>query len=234
MPQNNPKKSYFFTLFAIFCIVFSTFSKTLPLSEWYSSFDFGAFEKPEFDVFSRGIEGYYALVNQEKLSEKGILTLIDFRKSSNEKRLWVLDLKNNRALYYSLVAHGRNTGELFARSFSNKPNSNQSSLGFYATGKTYYGKHGLSLKLHGLEPGINDKAEQRAIVMHGADYVSQEFVTRAGRLGRSFGCPAIPMSLRDKLIPQIASGTCLFIFYPDDQYLGNTQLVNRGRARDPF
>jgi len=108
---------------------------------------------------------------------------------------------------------------LFAESFSNAPNSNQSSLGFYVTGQKYIGKHGVSLKLHGVKKGINDLAESRAIVMHGADYVSETYIKKYGRLGRSFGCPAVPMGLHEQLIPILAGGTCLFIFYPDAEYL---------------
>ena len=125
----------------------------------------------------------------------------------------------------SLVAHGRNSGELYARAFSNKMNSHQSSLGFYATGATYTGKHGLSLKLHGLENNINDQSEPRAIVVHGADYVSDAYAKKYGRIGRSFGCPALPLDNYKDLIKRIAGGSCLFIYYPDKAYFKNTQLI---------
>ncbi len=190
----------------------------------YNTINFGDAERPQFDVFERAIAGYEALEQSGKLSKKGILTIIDFRKSSNEKRLWVIDLEKKKVLFHSLTAHGRNTGNLFAESFSNIPNSNQSSLGFYITGQKYIGKHGVSLKLHGVEKGINDLAEARAIVMHGADYVSESYIKKYGRLGRSFGCPAVPMGLHEKLIPILAGGTCLFIFYPDAGYLAETKF----------
>jgi hypothetical protein len=193
----------------------------------YQSLDLQGNEAPPFDVFSAGLAGYQELETQYNLAAKSILTLIDFRRSANEKRLWVIDLKNKKLLYHSLTAHGRNSGDIFARSFSNTPNSNQSSLGFYVTGKTYIGKHGVSLKLHGVETGFNDNAEARAIVMHGADYVSESFIKKYGRLGRSLGCPAVPMELHKKIIAHLAEGTCLFIFYPDPTYVASSKISQR-------
>lgn len=190
----------------------------------YDAIDFRGDTPPAFDVFYRAMIGYHSFEISRQLSAKSILTIIDFRKSANEKRLWVIDLKNKRLLYHELTAHGRNSGNVFARNFSNTPNSNQSSLGFYITGKTYIGKHGISLKLHGVENGINDMAEARAIVMHGADYVSESYIQKFGRLGRSFGCPAVRMGLHKELIPLLAGGTCLFIFYPDAAYLSKSKF----------
>jgi hypothetical protein len=190
----------------------------------YQSIDFNGQEPPAYDVFRHGLVGYSHLQQSHKLSEKGILTLIDFRKSANSKRLWVIDIIKKKLLFHSLTAHGRNTGDVFASKFSNKHNSHQSSLGFYITGNTYIGKHGISLKLLGIESGINDQAEARAIVMHGADYVSDEYIRKFGRLGRSFGCPAVPMELHKKIITTLAGGTCLFIYYPDSEYLAKTHL----------
>jgi hypothetical protein len=123
------------------------------------------------------------------------------------------------------VAHGRNSGEEFARFFSNVPNSNQSSLGFYLTGNTYQGKHGLSLKLKGIEQGINHFAEERAIVLHGADYVSESFIKKHGRLGRSQGCPAVSQELSKPIIEKIKEGSCLFIYSPDSKYFKSTRLI---------
>ncbi|WP_276370215.1 murein L,D-transpeptidase catalytic domain family protein [Chryseolinea sp. H1M3-3] len=190
----------------------------------YQAIDPNEHELPPYDLFNRALTGYQLLEKAKKLSTKGVLTLIDFRRSANEKRLWVIDLVHKKILFHTLTAHGRNTGDVFARNFSNTPNSNQSSLGFYVTGKTYIGKHGISLKLHGVENGINDKAEARAIVMHGATYVSESYIKQYGRLGRSFGCPAIPMALHKKIITEIAEGTCLFIFYPDPTYVSRTKF----------
>lgn len=197
----------------------------LSIIEHYASIDFGDIEKTPFDLFNRGLTGYSSLREAKKLSDKEIVTLIDFRKSANEKRLWIIDLKNNRVLKHTLVAHGRNSGEEYATKFSNVPNSNQSSLGFYVTGAVYIGKHGTSLKLHGVENGINDNAEKRAIVMHAADYVSDTFVKKVGRLGRSLGCPAVPVDEHKEIINTIEGGTCLFILHSDETYLSKTTIV---------
>lgn len=156
----------------------------------YKELDSNSKTLPSFESFSIALEGFYNL-KEKGLVTKDILTLIDFSKSSNTKRLWVINLKTNEVIFNSLVAHGRNTGEEFARYFSNKAESFQSSLGFYATAEVYQGKHGLSLRLDGLQKGLNDKARERAVVIHGADYVSESFIKNHKRLGRSQGCPAL-------------------------------------------
>jgi hypothetical protein len=183
----------------------------------YSSIDFGGEEGPAYAIFVKAITGYNALKKRTDI-RKSIITIIDFTKSANEKRLWVIDLEKRKLLYHCLTAHGKNSGEVFAHSFSNIHNSNKSSLGFFVTGATYQGKHGTSLKLKGMEPGINDQAESRAIVMHGADYVSEAHIAKYGRLGRSFGCPAVPMNIHEKIINDIAGGSCLFIFHSNQDY----------------
>lgn len=182
--------------------------------------------KPAFDIYEKGIIGYYNLLAEGKSISNSKLTLIDFRLSSNKKRMWVIDLMTNKVLYYRLVAHGKNTGEEFAKNFSNVKNSNKSSVGFYLTGENYYGKHGLSLRLDGMEPGFNDKARDRAIVMHSAAYVSKDFSKNMGRLGRSFGCPAIAMKDHKEIIKGLAERSLLFIYYPLDDYLTRTRLNN--------
>ncbi|MEM1135865.1 MAG: murein L,D-transpeptidase catalytic domain family protein [Bacteroidota bacterium] len=170
---------------------------------------------PNPKVFEKALNGFVRMQEQGILAEeKDILSIIDFSLSSCKKRLWVINLQTGEILYHSLVAHGKNTGSEYATTFSNLPSSFQSSLGFYLTGDTYQGKHGLSLYLHGQEKGINDKAKERAIVIHGADYVSKSFIEKYGRLGRSLGCPALPMNLHKNIINTIASKTCLFIFHP--------------------
>jgi hypothetical protein len=126
----------------------------------------------------------------------------------------------------SLVAHGRNSGDEFASKFSNQSESFQSSLGFYATGEVYQGKHGLSLRLDGLEYGINDHARDRAVVIHGADYVSEKFVHANGRLGRSLGCPAVPYSLHKEFINIVKDKSCLFIYHPSRTYIAKSKLVS--------
>lgn len=168
---------------------------------------------PKLESFSKALLGFYELKKQGVVT-KDILTLVDFSLSSNLKRLWVIDLSTNTVLYHSLVAHGRNTGNEFAKNFSNKAESFQSSLGFYATGEIYTGKHGKSLRLDGLEKGVNDNARNRAVVMHAADYVSESFIKNNSRLGRSLGCPALPAELNDEIISLIKDKSLLFIYHP--------------------
>lgn len=168
---------------------------------------------PKSDCFKKALAGFYDL-KQKGLVKRDILTVVDFSLSANTKRLWVIDLSTNTILFNSLVAHGRNTGEEFAGKFSNKSESFQSSLGFYATGEIYSGKHGMSLKLDGLEKGVNDNARERAVVIHGADYVSESFIKNHNRLGRSQGCPAIPVELTASIINAIKDKSCLFIYHP--------------------
>lgn len=169
--------------------------------------------RPAENVFAAAFEGFYNLKAEGRV-EKDILTVVDFSLSSNQKRLWVIDLAQQKVLYNTLVAHGRNTGNEFANVFSNRAESNMSSLGFYATGEIYYGKHGKSLRLDGLQKGINDNARRRAVVIHGADYVSESFIKRHSRLGRSQGCPAIPVELTDEIIQTIKDKSCLYIYHP--------------------
>lgn len=194
-----------------------------PVKSLFNQINFNE-EKPNFEVFSLGYAGYQSLDSSGKIKNK-ILTVIDFSKSANEKRMWVIDLEQKELLYHSLVAHGRNTGNEYATTFSNEMSSYKSSLGFYVTGEKYYGKHGLSLRLDGLERGINDKARQRAIVIHGADYVSEDFINKHGRLGRSLGCPALPQNLNQEIVESIHNNSCLFIYYPDQQYFSNSPLL---------
>lgn len=165
------------------------------------------------EVFDRAVEGYSEMVKAGKADDCGIISIADLSQPSTEKRLYIIDIENHRLLFNTWVAHGKNTGELYARSFSNTPESNQSSLGFYITGVTYEGKHGLSLQLHGMEPGLNDKALDRAIVIHGADYVSEDFIRRTGRLGRSLGCPAVSNELAAPVIETIKGGTLFFVYH---------------------
>jgi hypothetical protein len=179
----------------------------------YSNIDSTGFSMPEFKVFTKALKGFYAL-KAKKTVEKDIITIIDFSLSSNTKRLWVIDLNNNKVLYHSLVAHGKNTGEEFATSFSNKTDSNKSSLGFYATAETYDGKHGRSLRLDGLENGMNNNARSRGVVVHSADYVSPTFIKNHKRLGRSEGCPALPEELALEIIDVIKDKSCLFMYHP--------------------
>lgn len=173
-------------------------------------------------VFRKALVGYYNFQRTRLISDaRKVITIIDFSKKSTEKRLWIVDLANNKLLYNTFVAHGNGSGENIATSFSNKANSHQSSLGFYITSETYSGKHGLSLKLEGMDKGFNTNARDRAVVIHGADYVSQSFINRYGRLGRSQGCPALPVELTKPIIETIKGQTCLFINGPADNYTSN-------------
>ena len=179
----------------------------------YSQLDGNSFQLPSFQCFSKALDGFNYLREKGKI-KKNILTIVDFSISSNLKRLWVIDLDKNIVLFNTLVAHGKNTGEEFADVFSNQAESFQSSLGFYSTGEIYNGKHGMSLKLDGLEKGYNDKARERSVVVHGADYVSESFIKNHKRLGRSQGCPAIPVEMNTKIINVIKDKSCLFIYHP--------------------
>ncbi|MEO5776394.1 MAG: murein L,D-transpeptidase catalytic domain family protein [Flavobacterium sp.] len=179
----------------------------------YNQIDANSFVLPSFDCFNLALDGFYKL-KEKGIVQKNILTLVDFSLSSNTKRLWVIDLDKKIILFQTLVAHGRNTGEEFAKQFSNQAESFQSSIGFYATGEIYNGKHGMSLKLDGLEKGLNDNARERAVVVHGADYVSESFIKQNKRLGRSQGCPAIPVEMNAKIINVIKDKSCLFLYHP--------------------
>lgn len=184
-------------------------------------------EYPPIHLLQTALAGYEYLLKEESLIRRDIITLIDFSLPSDQKRLWVLDLIQGKVLYHCLVSHGRNSGGLMAEEFSNTPGSNISSPGFYATAETYHGKHGLSLNLDGLEEGINDNARARRIVVHGADYVSDEYIRKYGRLGRSFGCPAIPEELSKEIIQTIQGGSCLFIYVPKASYTSNSQIISK-------
>jgi len=191
----------------------------------YNTLDSNNFKLPELRTFSEALKGFY-LLKEKGIIQKDILTLIDFSLSSNTKRLWVIDLATNTVLFQSLVAHGRNTGEEFASEFSNRNSSYQSSLGFYATGEIYQGKHGASLRLDGLEKGVNDNARQRAVVVHGADYVSDSFIQNHKRLGRSQGCPAIPVELTNQIIQVIKDKSCLYIYHPSRSFVMEPKLIS--------
>jgi hypothetical protein len=173
----------------------------------------------------------YAFKGHEQLREKGvlgnndILTIVDFSQSSRKKRMYIIDLKNDKVLMNTYVAHGKNSGLDYASKFSNTPESLQSSLGFYVTKGTYFGKHGLSLRLSGQEKGWNDKAEERAVVVHGANYIGDHRVS-SEYMGRSFGCPAVPQEQADKVINLLKDGTCMFIYHPSSRYVQESKILN--------
>lgn len=188
----------------------------------YDNIRFPKMKKVKFEVFRNGFYGYLNMLEAGKINSGATLTLCDFTLSSNEKRMWVIDVKNRKALFNTLVAHGMGTGEEYAVSFSNTPDSHQSSLGFYVTQETYTGNNGYSLKLDGVDGSFNNKAYERAVVIHGADYVSEEFARANQRLGRSHGCPALPQELAPKIIDRIKNGHCLFIYHTSKEYLRNS------------
>lgn len=191
----------------------------------YSSLDANNFSLPQLTCFQKALQGFYAL-KEKGLIEKDIVTVIDFSMSSTKKRLWVIDLVSNKILYNTVVSHGMRSGGEFANSFSNEINSNKSSLGFYTTGETYQGKHGLSLKLDGQERGVNNNARARAVVVHGAGYANPSILKTQGYLGRSQGCPAIPEGLKNEIIQTIKGKSCLFIYHPSRAYDITTKLVS--------
>ena len=175
------------------------------------------------DVFKMALTGYEKINN---LQNNKIITIIDFTKPSTRERFFVIDLENKKLLYKSLVAHGKNSGANMATRFSNTPRSLKSCLGFFLTAETYSGKYGYSLKLDGLEPGINDNARKRSIVIHGADFVSHDIARQCGMLGRSYGCPALPVNSSKKIIDKISKGSCLFIYGNDALYLKTSKILN--------
>lgn len=155
-----------------------------------------------------------------------LLTVIDYSKASRDKRLWVFDLRARKLLFEEWVAHGKNSGADVPTTFSNAPNSYQSSIGLYETGQIYSGKHGRSLRLQGLEPGFNDNSMSRAIVMHAAAYADPKVVPGLGRLGRSQGCPAVRPAIAGKLIDTLQRGSYVFAYYPQQDWLKTSRFLN--------
>lgn len=199
--------------------------KTSAMSSFiYDSIDLESYGLPE-EAFRLAYAGYVKLAEKKKIQRKSIITIIDFSQSSREKRFYLIDLENYKVLLNTYVAHGRNSGFEYANRFSNRPSSHQSSLGFYVTKQTYFGEHGLSLVLGGVEYGINDKAERRRIVMHGSRYVGEDYIANNTHMGRSFGCPAIPKEYNEEVINTIKEGTCLFIYHPSKTYLASSKIL---------
>ncbi|MFC5269063.1 murein L,D-transpeptidase catalytic domain family protein [Adhaeribacter terreus] len=185
-----------------------------------------------FEVFDKAMIGYLNLRNAGLLSDKQLLSVVDFDKPSTEKRFWLIDLKNREVLENTYVSHGKNSGGTKAKNFSNTDDSNMSSLGFYVTGETYIGRHGLSLKLDGMDEKFNSNARLRDIVMHGADYVSEDFINQNGWLGRSEGCPALPMGLHQEVINQVQDRTVLFLHASGHEY--DSRFLNQKMAMEAF
>jgi len=177
------------------------------------------------EAFSEAVTGYQNLQKGGTIQNTGILSIVDYSVPSFKKRLFVLDMQNGKLLFNTLVAHGRNSGQSLATKFSNRLSSFKSSLGFYLTGETYMGQNGLALRLLGIERGINDNAYNRGIVVHAAPYVNDDISKIYGRLGRSEGCPAIPIDIHRSVIEAIKNGSCFFIYGKDKRYTTQSKLL---------
>jgi hypothetical protein len=177
-------------------------------------------------AFEYAWRGYHNLMKKGEIKKAGLLSICDFTQSSRNKRLYVIDVAHKKLLYNTYVSHGMNSGVEYATSFSNKPESYKSSLGFFLTTKTYFGRNGLSLKVKGLEKGFNDMAARRHIVLHGSDYITPDYLKDNGEMGRSLGCAAIPEAVSPKIIRTIKNGSCLFIYSPSVKYLNASSVIN--------
>lgn len=183
----------------------------------YKQIDFGS-NKISFDAFNKGYQGYLNLKKAGKLNDSNVISIADFSLISTAKRLWVIDLAQKKVLFNTQVAHGQGSGGAYATVFSNKDQSHQSSIGFYVTKSTYGGKHGNSLKIAGMDKGYNDNAEARSVVIHPANYCSPSYISQNKKLGRSWGCPAVPPELAQPIINTIKGGTMLFVYAPQAKY----------------
>ncbi len=177
------------------------------------------------EAFTYALAGFNKLMEAGKIQKNNILSILDFSLPSGKKRLFVIDLESGELVFHTYAAHGKKSGTNVATEFSNKMNSNKSSLGFYVTGDTYNGKHGTSLRLEGEEKGINDNALARGIVMHSATYVDESVIAQQGFIGRSQGCPALPANIYKDVIEKIKNGSCLFIYSPDKYYTTHSKIL---------
>ena len=180
------------------------------------------------DVLHLATTAVSCAVNSGDIERPRTLTIIDYSLPSTDPRLWVFDTTTGKLLFRELVAHGRNTGENMATRFSDTMNSRQSSLGLFVAADTYVGSNGYSLRLDGLEPGFNGRARERAIVMHGAPYVDPSLAKQQGRIGRSWGCPALREAVAREVIDTVRGGGVVFSYYPDDQWLTSSRFLNCG------
>lgn len=177
-------------------------------------------------AFEYAWRGYHNLLKNGKLSKTNYLSICDYSQSSRRKRFYVIDVQNKKLLYNTYVAHGMNSGLEYATSFSNRPESFKSSLGFFVTAKTYVGRNGLSLRFKGMDKGFNDNAFKRNIALHGSDYIGADYLKNNGEMGRSLGCAAIPNGVSHKIIKTIKDGTCFFIYHPSKKYLSQSNVIN--------
>jgi hypothetical protein len=195
-----------------------------------ADFDPAAIGGIETDVFEMALNAASCAARTGAAKNPATLTVIDYSKPSSEERLWVFDLKARELLYEELVAHGQGSGANLATEFSNQPDTHRTSLGLFVTSDTYVGKNGYSLRLDGLDRGVNDRARERAIVMHGAPYVSESFVKANGRLGRSWGCPAVSAEVARALIDRVKGGGLVFAYYPDAEWIKTSKYLGGCRT----
>jgi len=177
-------------------------------------------------AFEYAWRGYHNLLKKGLIHKRTVLSICDFSQSCCSKRMYVIDVQHRKLLYRTYVAHGQNSGEEYATTFSNEPESFKSSLGFYVTDRVYYGRNGLSLRLNGVDSGYNDLALKRKIVLHGSTYVGDKYMENFGTLGTSLGCPALPSAMSSRIIRAVKNGSCLFIYHPTQQYLENSPIIN--------
>lgn len=177
-------------------------------------------------AFEYAWRGYHNMLKKRLIRKKSVLTICDFSQPSSSRRLYVIDVRKKKLLYQTFVAHGQNSGEDYATSFSNEPESFKSSLGFYLTSRTYIGRNGLSLRIKGVDTGYNDMAFKRNIVLHGSSYVNPQYMSDFGTIGTSQGCPAIPTGVSPRIIRAVKGGSCLFIYHPTQKYLEESVVIN--------
>ena len=182
------------------------------------------------DVLKMALEAANKAADEGLVPRKNLLTVIDYSLPSTQPRLFVFDLAAKKLLFRELCAHGKNSGDNMASFFSNDPGSEATSLGLFVTADTYTGHNGYSMKLQGLEPGFNDEAESRSVVMHGAPYVSEQFAAEHGRIGRSWGCPALSLAAAPKVIDTIKGGSLVFSYYPSHDWLSQSRFVGTALA----
>ncbi len=179
----------------------------------------------DVEVFEMALGAARCAIKNGVVADPATLTVIDYSKPSTEQRLWVYDLRDRELIYKELVAHGQGSGANYATAFSNEPDTHRTSIGLFVTEDTYVGRNGYSLRLHGLDRGFNDRARERAIVMHGAPYVSKSFIKSQGRLGRSWGCPAVSDVIAREVIDTVKGGSLVFAYYPDQKWLASSKFL---------
>ena len=188
----------------------------------------------DYEPFRHTMIGFYGLRQDGKINDKNLISIIDFTQTSCDKRFYTIDLDTKEVLFNTLVSHGRTTGGNKSTVFSNESGSNASSLGFYVTAETYVGSKGYSMRLDGMDKGYNDQMRRRAVVMHNAKYVSDDWVKKYGRIGRSQGCPALPEGISKAVIDVIKDKTVIFAYYNDDAYLKASNYLNLESLMEKF